>query len=177
MKHFYIILVFVCLSFINANAQNDTLEDSGFNKKVGKAQTDSIVLDGFSTSYYYSKNVLERNYDFELHNKQRNLRMWSNEIRVLGYATTMVSMGFGSWLAIARDWSLWLAIPVEAIVVTGVGLVFDIWAKRIWRKADAIQELSVSIIEINPRPDLCIKDYSLKGNSNLGLGIGFQYKF
>lgn len=177
MGRLYIIIVLICLFGINAGAQNPTIEDSISNKKEQKEQTELIGLDCFSFSYYYSENVFERNYDFELHNKQRNLRMWSNEIRVLGYATMMVSMGFGSWLAIARDWSLWLVIPVETIISVGIGLGSDIWAKQIWRKADAIQELSVSIIEINPRPDLCIKDYSLKGNSNLGLGIGFQYKF
>lgn len=177
MKNIYIILTLTSLFSLSANAQYFSLEDSICKNIVNEVQIDSIKLNSFSSSFYYSKKVLERNYDFELYNKQRKLRMWSNEVRVLGYASILGVMGLGGWLAVDRGWSTWITIPSEVIVSCGIGLISNNWSNNLRKKADAIQESSLSIIEISHKSNLYITHYSMNRNNNLGFGVGYKYNF
>lgn len=177
MKYLCIILLFVSFSTLSASAQYATPEDTISKNIVNDALTDSIVSNGFSSSFYFSKNVLERNYDYELFNKKRKLLMWSNEVRVLGYASMLGVIGLGSWLAADGNWSLWITIPVEVIIGGGICYGANVWANNLKKKADAIQESSISIMEINHRSNLYITHYSINGNNNLGFGVGYKYNF
>lgn len=169
-------MALISLFPVSASAQYSSREDSICKNKVNSVQVDSLVLNSFSSSFYYSKNALERNYDFELLNKQRKLRMWSNEISVWGYVSIFVVMGLGGWAAVDRPWSLLITIPLEVIVCGGIIIGSSIWANNLMEKAAAIHEFSVSIIDIN-NSDLFISHYSMDRNYNLGLGIGYKYNF
>lgn len=175
MKYLYIILLFVSLSPLSASAQYVTLEDFIGTNIVNDVQTDTIISNGFSSSLYYTKNVLERNYDFELFNKQRKLRLLSNEVRILGYVSSVGFAIAGSMLF--PDASLWILIPTEIVIGCGIIVGSNIWANHLRKKADAIQESLVSIMEINHNSHLYITHYSMKGNYNLGFGVGYKHIF
>lgn len=177
MKKLFIILVLASFFPLSAVAQYSSREESICKNTVKDAQTDSLALNSFSSSFYSSRNVLERNYDFELYNKQRKLRMWSNEVRILSYASMLAVMATGSWFAVDRGWSLWITIPTEVVICGGICYGMNIWANNLSEKADALQELSLSVMEINHNSNLCITHYSMGRNLNLGFGIGYQYNF
>lgn len=176
MKKLYIILVLISIFHLSAVAQESPLEDSISKNTLYEAHIDSVALNGFSSSFYSSKNVLERNYDFELYNKQQKLRMWSNDVKILGYASMLVVMGLGSWLAVDNGWSLWITIPAEVVICGGICVGANIWANNLTKKADALQESSLPIMEIN-KSNLCITHYSMDRKYDHGFGIGYKYNF
>lgn len=175
MKNLYIILALISLFPLSVSAQDSSREDSICKNIVNGAQTDSLVLNSFSFSFYHSKDAIERNYDYELYNKQRKLRMWSNEVNVFAYVSVL-GIAFGGAM-LFPDASLWIAIPAEVVIMGGIFIGTEIWANNLRNKADAIQESSMSIIEIDYKYSLYVTHYSMNENYNLGLGIGYKYNF
>lgn len=168
-------MLFVSVFPLSVRAQYTLPGDSIDKSIVDDAHIDSIVSNSFSSSFYYSKNVLERNYDFELFNKQRRLRMWSNEIRILGYAS-FLGIVFGGPM-LFPDASLWVLIPTETVIGCGIIIGSNIWATHLRKRADAIQESSISIMKINNKSNLYITHYSVNSGRDLGFGIGYKYNF
>lgn len=177
MKKLFIILVLISFFPLSAVAQYSSQNDGVCKNLAIAAQKDSIALSCFSSSFYSSRNVLERSYDFESFNKQRKLRMWSNEVRILSYASMLAVIALGSWFAVDKGWSLWITIPTEVVICGGICYSMNIWANNLSEKADALQELSLSVMEINHNSNLCITHYSMGRNLNLGFGVGYQYNF
>lgn len=165
------------MSCIFANAQEYNVADTLISSEV-VVQSDSLVeeeLHRMSLSYYESKNTFDRNYSFELYNKQRRLRMWSNEVRILGYAS-LLGICFGGPL-LFPDASLWILIPSEVVIAGGLIVGSTLWANSLKRKADAIRESSISILNIHNKSSLYVSHFSTALNQNAGIGIGYRYNF
>lgn len=132
-------------------------------------------LQSLSLSFYKTKISLDRNYDYEIYNKQRRLRMWSNEIKILGFAS-ILGIAFAGPI-LFPDCSLAILIPTEVALDFGIVIGSFIWSKKLNRKADALSETSVSLININENSSLCFTHYSTSNCLNVGLGIGYKYNF
>ena len=120
MKRTFIILLLTIIGSLLASAQKLNVPDSIAVSKT-MFEPDSVLtknLHLMSISYYNSRKTLERDYNFEMYNKQRRLRMWSNEILVFGYACVL-GVYFGGAM-LFPDSSLWVLIPSETIVVSGI---------------------------------------------------------
>lgn len=176
MKRIYILLVLSILSCVLANAQENTTDTLVVSGDVTVTESiDAEDLRRLSMSYYDLQNTLARNYNFELYNKERRLRMWSNEVKVFGCASMLGVLFGGAWLF--PDASLWVLIPAE--VVIGAGLVYGslMWANHLEKKADAIRQSSVPLININENSKLQITHYSTDTNQNVGFGISYKHNF
>lgn len=165
------------ISSLLASAQDLNVSDSITIDKTTIKQ-DSVLTQNLylmSTSYYNSKLTLERDYNFELYNKQRRMKMWSNEILLFGYACVLgVYLGGG---LLFPDISLWVLIPSESVVASGIIVGSTIWAKNVRNKAGALRESIVSMLNVNDRMDLYLTYYSTEWYRNTGFGIGFKCNF
>ena len=174
MKKIYIILLLTIIANASAGAQVNMSDSVAVSESVELDTTLIKNLQSMSLSYYNSRNTLERDYNFEIYNKQRKLRMWSNEVRVLGYAS-FLGVCFGVPM-LFPDSSLWIIIP-SGVVCCGILAGTNIWANNLRKKADALRESSVSILNINAKSSLYIAQYSTEWRQTSGFGIGYKYNF
>ena len=177
MKRLYLIFCLLFCLDVFSHAQNmkiyegvDASEQALYNDSLVNQRSNSLAL-----SLYNSLQALDRNYNYELMNKSRKLRMWSNEVRVLGYAFALGILFGCPYLF--PDCSLWILIPVECVVACGALVASNILANSLKKKSEAIKESSIASWNINAKSKLCVTNYSTKRTRCLGLGIGFKYSF
>lgn len=178
MKKIYLffLLIIISITSTNAKAQNYGL-DCSVNTDI-LSDCDSLKIEdlqSMSLSYYNSRKTLERNYDFEVLNKKRRLRMWSNEVRILGYASFLGICFAGP--ALFPDASLWVLIPTEVLIGGGIIVGSNILANSLRKKSDALNNTSVSVFKINSNSSLILTQYSTDFSKYAGLGVGYMYKF
>lgn len=169
------LFAFTSCLFVNAQGY-DLLDTIAVSESfILQDSAASEELQNLSLSYYNKNNTLDRNYSFELYNKQQRLRMWSNEVRVFGYAALLgVCLG-GPFLF--PDASSWILIPTELVIAGGIIVGATFWANSLKNKAAAIRESSISILNIHDKSSLYISHYTTEWNHNVGIGIGYRYKF
>lgn len=178
MKKLYLffILIIISITSTSAQTQNDGLDSVVISDTLCEADSMQIEnLQSMSLSYYNSRKTLERNYNFEILNKKRRLRMWSNEVRILGYVSYLGICFGGPFLF--PDASLWVLIPTEVVIGGGIIVGSNIWANNLRKKADALKNTSVSVLKINSNSSLILTQYSTDFCQYAGLGVGYKYKF
>lgn len=171
--------IFITIFCMNAYAQDSNQGDTLVTSMA--AFNDSTIEENsqrLSSIYYYNMGdkTFSRNYNFELFNKQRRLRMWSNEVRVLGYIMALgVALG-GAWL-LDDLCPRWLLISGGTIVIGGIMVTANVCANKLKNKADAIKEMIVPICALNKKTNLYITRYSTDLNHSIGYGIGYNCYF
>lgn len=178
MKHIYISLLLIFFSITSTSAQTQNVCSYGIVNSNILSESDSVKLEDLqymSLSYFNSRRTLDRNYNFEIYNKKRKLKMWSNEVRLLGYAS-FLGICFGGPL-LFPDASLWVLIPTEVVIGGGIIVGSNIWANNLRKKADALKDTSFSVLKINSNSNLVITQYTADLCPYAGIGLGYRYKF
>lgn len=177
MRNIYIVLILSIMHISFVYAQDLNKYDS-IEILPASSKEDSISIKKYqvmSSFYYSSRNTFNRNYNFELYNKQRKLRMWSNEVRIFGYASFLGVCFIGPLLF--PDTSLWILIPAEILVGGGILYGTNMWANHLRRKSDAIVETSISVLEIDSQSSLYVSYYNTKLSCIKGIGVSYKYSF
>lgn len=158
------------------------VQDTGYEYQNEKgAVEDSIGMPSLSGSYYVRSHALERGYEYQLANKQRNLKMWAAN----SFMFSAVAMGGFVYLlyclTLKYNWEEWVP-SVVGFSVGAVCLLPGILVMRhLQKKADAIGTNHVAQILLTKNVSLHAVHFTCQGSpltsNSHALGVGFVVRF
>ena len=159
MKDLRIVLLFslFCLQSQIVAAQADLSDDT--LQLECDMFADSIQLPMLSSEYYQDMTFLAHNYNYEMINKKRKLKMWAGEVLTLGYITGLGIITTFSIVGVNNDWSMVTTITCGTVCFLASMFPFYIWNKRLKEKADAIDVNSSYLFPINKHLELGVASF------------------
>lgn len=159
MKYIRIILFFslLCLQSQNVSAQTDLSDDTLQLK--GDMLVDSIQLPMLSSEYYQDMTFLSHNYNYEMLNKKRRLKMWAGEVMTLGYITGLGIIATFSIVGANNDWSTVTTTTCGTVCFLASVYPFYMWNRRLKEKADAIDVNSSYLFPVNQHLELGVASF------------------
>lgn len=131
-----------------------------------------------SDFYEFKKNIYERNYNnYEAQYLKHQYEIKAQNIMTAGYGATLLLMTAISIPAVLYEWNLWVVIPCETLLVSGVIFGFALWSQKVEKKA---QQINVAkVYEYNINDNYCISVCNHYDNLTRQYipGLGFNIKF
>lgn len=142
---------------------------------------DSTNISSLPVSYYEKSYALERGYEYQLVNKQRNLRMWA----VNSFMFSAVAMGGFVYLlfclTLKYNWAAWVPSVVGLSVGTACFVPGVLVMRYLQKKADAIETNPVAQVLLTKNVALHAVHFTCQGSpltsNSHALGIGLVVRF
>lgn len=163
-----------CLSTQAISSQDSVLYFSNDKFQLDTLKGDDLPI--LTQSFYNNKNVLERNYDYELLNRKRKLNVLSKDMFVLGSVTTMAfSIGCGI-LFHDINCPMWISLPSFIVLGGGCAVAFVLYGLNLKKKSNAIHIASFPIYKVGHTGHLYVSHFNTDKTKN-GIGLSYKYNF
>ena len=144
-----IILLLTFSSICPLYAQQSPLKTGIYNDASTVAVvSDSTELPILTEQFYRDVNFINQTYDYETKNKVERLKMWSREVKAMGYATLGGVLIVNAVLANHNDWSYWIDIPCATVVAMASMYPFIVWSNHLKKKAESLCSQTVYLFNI-----------------------------
>lgn len=181
MKHIPVLLSLItllCLQFHTFGQATGT----GVPETSGQTgTTETYGLPSLSELYFEDAYTLDRNYEYQLYNKKRRLKMWAVNTATISIAL-MIAGGVATvQLTTAYDWNEAIAIPC-GVVLSMTPFIAGLFLMRyLWKRADAIDVSAFTHIPLNNKVTLGFEAMALQHKTSCsnyqsaGLGITLNF--
>lgn len=140
--------------------------------------TDTIEIQSLTDKFYKETEFVNRTYDYELINRINRLKMMRGEVMTIGFVAGLGVMALNSVMAIEKDWSLWIDIPVATIVSIGIMYPFIKWSLNLSKKAKVLEDEASNLYSYNPTFEVGAVGFSNpRDYTRQSVGIGVKINF
>lgn len=131
------------------------------------------------TDFYQLKsNIYDRHYsNYEMQHLRHKYELKAQNIMTAGYGVMLLMATAVTIPAVLYDWSLWVVIPCETVVLTGTVLGFVLWSQSLKKKARQINVAKVYEYNINENYSMSICNHydAITQRCTPGLGLNITF--
>ena len=128
--------------------------------------------------YQFKSNIYERNYNsYEAQYLKHQYELKAQNIMTAGIGALLLAMFGLSIPAVLYEWNLWVFIPCESVMATGVILGVVLWSQKVEKKAQQINVAKVYEYNINDNYCISVCNHYDQITRRSTPGLGFNISF